>query len=672
MGAASLRPTRGYMRLRPVVAVPACAALVAASLAMSSAASADPEPLAGADLGLEPAGIVETPGGGVWIADEALGVCRVTLGAQPRVVESPWCSQEPADNEDEEGEEGEDGEAPHPDEEDAPVAARKGQVATRPAAPSGLAFDPETDNFYVGDRDSAGGGVWRLHLDRDKGAIDRGAPIASISDRVQTVALGPATPTGRDVFYVTKREQTVMRIADPATAPKDPELVAGTGGEDVSSLVATKDALYLADGGVKRLSLAPGGPAAFEPVAGFDGLTVSALAVDPARERLYAGTSDRDPEDVIEVLDLPTGEHERYEQGFAGVTSLTVDSDGRVLAAAADPALADTALAGQARIWRVGLQPLGRPQATITSRPPAASSATSATFAYAAREGSSFECRLDDGAFEPCPGNGSGRRTYADLAEGAHRFAVRASDGLTGLSEPARFTLDRTPPKVTVIRPEDDYVEGGPAPRIRFSAYENAISYTCSLDGGPFTPCSSGNQIENLTAGVHRLRVVGVDAAGNASDPDAEAASARITVLARKTPSSGPVTPSGTTAGPAPTLTPAPAPAPRESAAPSERGPLLVPFTLRVHGSSSRTLRLHFGVRAPAGAAQLRLWIKDTRRRTVLARTVAVRPGDSRIDVVLPRGFKAGRYLVTAALRTARGTQGNAQTHRLRVRTTNA
>jgi hypothetical protein len=652
------------MRLKALAVVPACVALVLAALAVPYVAAAEPEPLVGADLGLAPTGIVETPDGGVWIADEALGVCRVTLEAQPQLVASPWCSQEPADGEDQKGEETE---APHPDNADAPVAARKGQAATRPAAPSGLAFDPETDNFYVGDRDSAGGGVWRLHLDRASGAIDRGTPIASISDRVQAVALGPAAPAGRDVFYATKREQTIMRIADPAATPKDPELVAGTGGEDVSAMIATDDALYLADGGVKRLSLTAGGAPAPEPVAGFDGLTVSALALDPARGRLYAGTSDRDPEDVIAVLDLATGEHERYEQGFAEVTALTADSAGRVLAAAADPSQADTALAGQARLWRVGLQPLGRPQATITRRPPAVSSATSAIFAYAAREGASFECRLDDAAFGPCPGSGSGLQTYADLREGAHRFSVRASDSLTGLSESVRFTLDRTPPKVTVIRPEEDYVEGGPAPRLRFSAYENAITYACSLDGGPFTPCSSGNQIENLAAGVHRLRVVGVDAAGNASDPDAEAASARINVLARKqAPSSGPVAPSGTAEAPAP------APGPGESAAPGERGPLLLPFTLRVQRSSARTQRLRFGVRAPAGAVRLRVWIKDARGRTLFSRTVAVRPGRNDFDLILRRGLKPGRYLVTAALRTARGTQGNAQTHGLRLRATNA
>jgi hypothetical protein len=655
------------MRLRPVVAVRACAVLVTASLAMSSSASAEPEPLVGADAGLDPAGIVETPDGGTWIADEARGVCRVAPGAEPLLVESPWCSAEPAEGEDEEEEEEEHEEV----EGDAPVASRKGQAEMRPVSPSGLAFDPETDNFYVGDRDSAGGGVWRLHLDRASGTIDRGTPIASISDRVQTVALGPATPAGRDVFFLTKREQTVMRIADPATAPKEPELVAGAGGEDVSGMVATKNALYLAGGAVKRLSLTPGGPAVLEPVAGFDDLTVSALALDPERGRLYAGTTGRDPEDVIEVLDLTTGEHERYEQGFTGVTALAMRSAGGVLAVAADPAQAVTTLAGQARIWRVALQPLGRPHVTVTSRPPDASPATSATFTYASREGTSFECRLDDGAFARCPGTGSGRQTYSDLAEGTHRFFVRASDDLTGLSESVRFTLDRTPPTVTVIRPEDPYVEGGPAPRIRFSAYESAITYTCSLDGGPFAACWSGNPIENLTAGVHALRVVAVDAAGNASDPDAEMASARINVLARtQAPSSRPAEPSVTPGATAPALAPAPAPAPSpgESGAPAQRGPVLLPFRLRVAGPSSRTLRLRFGVRAPVGAARLRVWIKDARGRTVLTRTVAVRPGRNHFDLVLRRGPKPGRYLVTAALRTAGGTQGNSQTHRLRLR----
>ena len=167
------------------------------------------------------------------------------------------------------------------------------------------------------------------------------------------------------------------------------------------------------------------------------------------------------------------------------------------------------------------------------------------------------------------PGSGSGEQTYRGLPEGEHHFSVRAKDGLTGLHAGATFTLDRTAPKVTAIQPANEYLEGVSAPRIRFSANESGIAYTCSLDGGPFKPCYSGNPVEDLTPGVHVLRVVGTDAAGNASDPNAANASVRITVLARWRPDVAPARGAAPAAAPPLKSPPSPsrarAPPPRPS-----------------------------------------------------------------------------------------------------------
>jgi hypothetical protein len=65
------------------------------------------------------------------------------------------------------------------------------------------------------------------------------------------------------------------------------------------------------------------------------------------------------------------------------------------------------------------------PTATITSSPPASTSATAATFAFASSEsGSSFMCRLDGGAWEAC----SSSHIVNDLALGVHTLAVYAVD----------------------------------------------------------------------------------------------------------------------------------------------------------------------------------------------------------------------------------------------------
>jgi beta-lactam-binding protein with PASTA domain/predicted Ser/Thr protein kinase len=65
------------------------------------------------------------------------------------------------------------------------------------------------------------------------------------------------------------------------------------------------------------------------------------------------------------------------------------------------------------------------PNTTITSGPEGDVSDTSATFEFESTEaGSSFECQLDGGGFEPC----TSPKTYEDLALGPHTFDVRATD----------------------------------------------------------------------------------------------------------------------------------------------------------------------------------------------------------------------------------------------------
>jgi hypothetical protein len=650
-----MRMTRGLLL---------CASITAL-LAMPGVASAEPILLAPGTADITaPTGIARTPDGAVWVADEVRGICRVAEG---QLVESPWCG--PGNHIEDETEEPEETEQPvAADPLAAPAPVDPAGTPVAPASVSGLAFDPQTDNFYVGDRASSGGGVWRLHYDRTSGVIDGVTEIVALADRIETVALGPRG----DLYFATKRAGQILRVADPAGGAGTLELVATLGGGtdetdeiefEVASMAVTDDAVYLGGVGVSRLSLTDPNPTP-QPVAGFEGREITALAVDNARGRLYLGDVDPQLGDIVEVLDMASGDHEPYEHGFATVTTLGVDADGTVLVAD-DPSLATQFTAWQARIWGIPVQSTGRPEALITSSP-AASSATEARFAYASRDGATFECRLDGGAFEPCAGTGSGEHTYRDLAEGKHVFSVRATEGgLTGLVASARFTIDRTAPKVIAIQPTTEYLEGISIPRIRFSANESGITYTCSVDGRPFTRCFSGNPIEGLTAGVHVLRIVGTDAAGNASAPNDPAATVRMIVHARWSP---------------PVATPAAAAIPAAGAvavagttASSEHKPLLFPFTLRFKDAAGKLRQLRFGLDAPHGSAQVRVTVKDWRKRTVLTRVVTVRANArNRVDLSLTRAeqrrLRPGRYLVRAVLRTSRGLEGNAQTHWLRIR----
>jgi hypothetical protein len=70
------------------------------------------------------------------------------------------------------------------------------------------------------------------------------------------------------------------------------------------------------------------------------------------------------------------------------------------------------------------------PDTSITSGPSGSTTSTGASFGFSSSEaGSSFECRLDGGAWSSC----SSPKSYTGLALGAHTFEVRATDAAGNL-----------------------------------------------------------------------------------------------------------------------------------------------------------------------------------------------------------------------------------------------
>jgi hypothetical protein len=170
------------------------------------------------------------------------------------------------------------------------------------------------------------------------------------------------------------------------------------------------------------------------------------------------------------------------------------------------------------------------PTAAIVNRPPNATSSVNAGFTYTSNKAShpadgstlSYECKLDAGAFAPCP---SGGKSFGPLDDDRHEFFVRAvfhgaldPAGLTHKSAEASYswTVDTTPPETTITSgPADGAVIRDIDPTLEFTANEPGASFTCRVDAEPATPCASPFTSPTLSDGQHAVAIAATDAVGN-------------------------------------------------------------------------------------------------------------------------------------------------------------
>lgn len=585
------------------------ALLTAGLLPLAGAQAATQVVPSGTGLTL-PASVAVTPDGGIWISDEETGICRVELEPEPRLVEDgTWCG--PAEG-----------------------VVNGVEVALRdgPTVPHQMAFraldtptGPSTTegHFFVTDGSSKGSGVWRLKWEQsttpgEPGRVVSGEQIVSRGgDRNFGLAVSPEGHvdfTGRD-------DTLVRRVPNAATAPAGttPIVVGVAGNPEVPSLAYHGGALYLAEPtGVTRIAApGPGAPVA-EPVPGFPGGVPNALASDPVNDRLYAGTNNGNGVDQIDVLN-PDGSVATYEPGFALVTGLGVGPDG-MLYVADDPATASgsTTAVGLSRLWTVPFVPdTDRPAVTITSGPPNVGSATTATFAYSSREGTSFSCRFDGAPFGPCGIGPSDTRTFAGLADGLHTFEIfaveTANPSNVGRTLRRTFRVDTRPPVVTVDNGDRDRTTTqGQRVQIDFSSDELHTRFECSLDGAPATPCTSPRSYSGLAVGDHTLTVTGTDLAGNS------AASEPWTFTVRPAPAPpAPPAPEQPEDARPPRVQPAPGPevAPifRASSEPERCVGLAVPRQPGSFRLTDRGRLLEARLLVPRGARYVKLTFRDAR-----------------------------------------------------------
>lgn len=152
------------------------------------------------------------------------------------------------------------------------------------------------------------------------------------------------------------------------------------------------------------------------------------------------------------------------------------------------------------------------PETNISAAPSGTISYSNPTFSFnSPQAGSSFQCRLDAGAWAPC----SSPFQVSPLGDGRHAFAVRAVDS-AGRADPtpseATFVVD-TPPETQITSGPKAQ---GPSSDARFTfTADQPATFECRRDGSAWVPCASPWSYSKLEEGSHSFEVRATDSTGN-------------------------------------------------------------------------------------------------------------------------------------------------------------
>jgi hypothetical protein len=155
------------------------------------------------------------------------------------------------------------------------------------------------------------------------------------------------------------------------------------------------------------------------------------------------------------------------------------------------------------------------PGTSITTGPSGMTKVIKPAFGFTATvAGSTFECRVDAGAWITCASG----TTTPTLADGPHTFEVRGvgAEGADATPASRTFTVDTVLPQ-TKITSGPDGVTGSASPTFTYASPDNDVDhFECKLDSAPFTTCAAaGQSYTNLSDGEHLFFVRAVDEAGN-------------------------------------------------------------------------------------------------------------------------------------------------------------
>jgi len=165
--------------------------------------------------------------------------------------------------------------------------------------------------------------------------------------------------------------------------------------------------------------------------------------------------------------------------------------------------------------WTIDTTP---PTASITGYPSSPTSSTSANFTFTSTEGgSTFVCAKDSTTYTSC----SSPKSYTGLSSGSHVFHVKAIDpaGNTSIAATYSWTIDTTPPTVSITAGPSGWVQSTDATFKFNSPSDPGATFQCRLDSGSYVPCTSPASYTSLGAGQHTFYVTAKDALLNISSP---------------------------------------------------------------------------------------------------------------------------------------------------------
>jgi len=160
--------------------------------------------------------------------------------------------------------------------------------------------------------------------------------------------------------------------------------------------------------------------------------------------------------------------------------------------------------------WRVDTL---APETLLVQRPPGLSGTSFALLSFTSEPGAAFDCSLDGEPFRACVVPA----VFPSLADGAHRFEVRAVDEAgnpDGTPEVADWEVDAREPDTTIVTgPFEDELMGEDV-AFSFSATVPDAAFECSLDAADFQPCAAEWTFQFLPTASHSLAVRAVSRAG--------------------------------------------------------------------------------------------------------------------------------------------------------------